>query len=128
MAKVLAECAAWQQCAVSGELLVCVHVVLEDVEGGVYEGDREREECLGAVRVLACGHGHERVVQRGGQGHGAYFASVIISRGDKICSEMHRMTRLTPCSALESGHESGGVLGSNAGPVWFRAYIGFWAN
>lgn len=77
MAKVLAECAARQQCAVSGELLVCVHVVLEDVEGGVYEGDREREECLCTVRVLACGHGHERVIQRGGQGHGAYFASVI---------------------------------------------------
>lgn len=87
MAKVLAESAAWQQGAVSGELLVCVHVVLEDVEGGVYEGDREREEGLGAVRVLACGHRHERVVQRGGQGHGAYLLALFGSRGGKICSD-----------------------------------------
>lgn len=41
-------------------------MVLEDIDGGVYECDGQGPEGFCAVSVLACGHGDESVVERGG--------------------------------------------------------------
>lgn len=66
MTKVFAQGATRQQCTIFAQLLVCPHMVLEDIDGGVYERDGQGPEGFCAVSVLACGHGDESVVERGG--------------------------------------------------------------
>lgn len=57
-------------------------MVLEDIDGGVYECDGQGPEGFCAVSVLACGHGDESVVERGGLRHAEFFIFLFL-RGNR---------------------------------------------
>lgn len=73
MTKVFAQSATGQQSTIFTQLLVCLYMVLEDIDGRVYECDRQCQEGFCAVRVLACGHGDEGVVERRGLRHAVFL-------------------------------------------------------
>lgn len=66
-------------------------MVLEDIDGGVYECDGQGPEGFCAVSVLACGHGDESVVERGGLRHAEFFIFLFCVAIGKREVKIHRV-------------------------------------